>query len=248
MLKDRSLDKSVPIPLYYQLKTIILDEINRDEYPVGEMIPNENDISEIFGISRTTVRQAITELVQEEKLYRIKSKGTFVSKPKITQFVVNQNQRYDDHIRSTGRVPSTIILKKKIIQMPDCLIELGAGDKNMKAIYLYRKRLADDEPVMRMFSYLPFDKCEFLLNMDFTKNSLPDMLKTNENTKIHRITRTIEAIAAGPEDIKLLDMESGSPIQLITTIDYNYKDQVVCYTRSYYRGDQNKFFIEVIQK
>ena len=248
MLDARVIDKTIPIPFYYQLKTILLDEINRGEYPVGAMIPNENDISGIFSISRTTVRQAITELVQEGKLYRVKSKGTFVSKPKITQFVVNQNQRYDDHIRSTGRVPSTEILVKKIVPMPECLTELGCGDKTSKAFYLYRKRLADNEPVMRMFSYLPLDKCAFLLNIDFTKNSIPDVLKTNEDTRIHRITRTIEAIAAGPEDIRILDMEPGSPVQLITTIDYNSRNQAVCYTRSYYRGDQNKFFIEIAEK
>jgi len=248
MLTDRVLDKTVPIPLYYQLKTILLDEMNKGNYPVGGMIPNENDLSQLFDISRTTIRQAITELVQEGKLYRIKSKGTFVSKPKITQLVVNQNQRYDDYIRSTGRVPSTEVIEMKVIPMPDCLIKLGAGDKTSKAIYIYRKRLADGEPVMRMVSYLPFDKCEFILNADFTKSSLPDVLKTNENTRIHRITRTIEAIAAGPDDMKILDMEPGSPVLHITTIDYNHKNENVSYTRSFYRGDQNNFFIEIIEK
>src|SRR5215510_2366830 len=127
MLEERSLDKTVPIPLYYQLKTILIDEINSGEYPVGGMIPNKNELCDLFDISRTTIRQAISELVQEGKLYRIKSKGTFVSKPKITQMVVNQNQKYEDHIRSTGRIPSTEVLEQKVVPMPECLIELGAG-------------------------------------------------------------------------------------------------------------------------
>ena len=83
MLQDKQLNKNTPIPLYFQLKKLILDELDSGELPVGSMLPTENELIEMFGISRTTVRQAITELVQEGKLYRIKSKGTFVSKPKI---------------------------------------------------------------------------------------------------------------------------------------------------------------------
>ena len=77
MLLDSSkLDKSVPIPLYFQLKELILSEIKNGNYPSGSLIPTENELSEAFEISRTTVRQAITELVQEGWLYRVKSKGT----------------------------------------------------------------------------------------------------------------------------------------------------------------------------
>ena len=66
MLQDRRLDKSVPIPLYFQLKKFIAEEIDNGNYPPDSMIPTEKELSQIFDISRTTVRQAITELVQEE--------------------------------------------------------------------------------------------------------------------------------------------------------------------------------------
>ena len=59
------LDKNVPVPLYYQLKTAILDNIKSGTYEQGSMIPKEQDFCEILDISRTTVRQAITELVHE---------------------------------------------------------------------------------------------------------------------------------------------------------------------------------------
>lgn len=81
MLEDKRLDKDVPIPLYFQLEKLILEEIDNGNYPVGSMIPTEMELSQMFGISRTTVRQAISDLVREEHLYRIKSKGTFVAHP-----------------------------------------------------------------------------------------------------------------------------------------------------------------------
>ena len=62
MLGEKKLDKSVPIPLYFQLKTLLLDAIKRGDYPVNGMIPTEKELSEMFGISRTTVRQAVNSV------------------------------------------------------------------------------------------------------------------------------------------------------------------------------------------
>lgn len=74
LTKESKIDKSIPIPLYFQLKTLIMDEIKNGTYKVGNPIPTEKELSETFHISRTTVRQAITELVQEGWLYRIKAR------------------------------------------------------------------------------------------------------------------------------------------------------------------------------
>lgn len=77
---NRDLDK----PLYQQMKEYILKKINNGEYPSGEVIPTERELSESFEVSRYTVRRAITELVHAGYLYRVQGKGTFVfdGKPK----------------------------------------------------------------------------------------------------------------------------------------------------------------------
>ena len=94
--KTNRIDKSVPIPLYFQLKELILAEIKEGRYKSGDLIPTEKEISDAFQISRTTVRQAITELVQEGRLYRVKSKGTFVAQPKITQEFIRKIESFND--------------------------------------------------------------------------------------------------------------------------------------------------------
>ena len=103
MLGDQKLDKSVPIPLYFQLKSMLLDAIKRGDYPVDSMIPTEKELSEMFQISRTTVRQAITEMVQEGWLYRVKSKGTFVSRPKISQDFISRLTSFAEDMKSSGK-------------------------------------------------------------------------------------------------------------------------------------------------
>lgn len=73
------LDKHSYLPLYSQLKEVIVKKIDNGEYPTGSKIPSENELCEEFGLSRPTVRQAVSELVSEGKLQIIKGKGTFVT-------------------------------------------------------------------------------------------------------------------------------------------------------------------------
>ncbi|MGD2177061.1 MAG: extracellular solute-binding protein, partial [Anaerolineae bacterium] len=73
------IDKSVPIPLYYQLKQMIKGKIENGEYKPGDRLPTEQELCDMFGISRQPVRHALTELVYEGILYRRPGLGTFVS-------------------------------------------------------------------------------------------------------------------------------------------------------------------------
>ncbi len=79
------IDKKSPIPVYYQLMNIIMEKIKSGEYSVGSLIPSERDLSELLGISRMSVRQALHHLVNEGLLTREKGKGTFVTKMKFEQ-------------------------------------------------------------------------------------------------------------------------------------------------------------------
>lgn len=74
MIEDHVLNRSIPIPLYYQIKNIISSEIERGSYQPGDMIPTEEEMIRHFSVSSTTVRQAVTEMVQEGRLYRRKGK------------------------------------------------------------------------------------------------------------------------------------------------------------------------------
>jgi multiple sugar transport system substrate-binding protein len=73
------IDKSVPIPLYYQLKEMIKKKIESGEFKPGDRLPTEQELCEMFSISRTPVRQALTELTHEGILYRRPGLGTFIS-------------------------------------------------------------------------------------------------------------------------------------------------------------------------
>ena len=126
--ETKTIDKNIPVPLYYQLKELILEAINENKYTAGDVIPTEKEISSYYQISRTTVRQAIGELVQEGILYRVKSKGTFVAEPKIKQEYISKIQSFNDEILHRGMTPSTEVLQFRVLEGEEILFrESHAG-------------------------------------------------------------------------------------------------------------------------
>lgn len=246
MLNNYSLNKDTPVPLYYQLKTLLLDRIKDGTYRPGDLIPTENELSAMFDISRTTVRQAVTELVREGYLYRIKSKGTFVSKPKITQRVLNRYFSHDEAIRESGREMKIEILKKEVIPMPQFLIDLGAGKPGDKAIYLYRRRIVDGEPMARVESYMSYEKFSHFMDMNLEEYSIRELMGRNPQTRVYKLKRTIEAIPATKEDISLLEVVDGSAIQLMTTMRYNEAGEFLDVGYAHYRGDMSTIEVEIV--
>jgi ABC-type glycerol-3-phosphate transport system substrate-binding protein len=76
---NRKLDKGLAIPLYRQLKEILEERIREGEFRAGKRLPTEKELCQEFGVSRITVRQALSELINEGLLFRRQGSGTFVS-------------------------------------------------------------------------------------------------------------------------------------------------------------------------
>ena len=246
LLGSIKLDKSVPIPLYFQLKELILSEIKNGNYKIGSLIPTENELSDAYEISRTTVRQAITELVQEGWLYRVKSKGTFVSQPKISQDFIKKLESFNDQMMRLGMTPSTEVLDFKIMKAPEAVAKAFKISEKDNVIFLHRRRFANDNSIVTIKTYLPYDKCTFLMEHDFSKESLYKVLgEHGDETRIFQVQRMIEAIEANASDVEYLGTKRGKPIQYFTSIGYTAYGVPLEYSLARYRGDRNKFEITV---
>ena len=246
MLGDQKLDKSVPIPLYFQLKGILLDAIKCGDYPVDSAIPTEKELSEMFEISRTTVRQAITEMVQEGWLYRRASKGTFVSRRKIKQDFIKRLEPFNEQIARTGRKPGTELLEFKVCEMPGKIRSSFSLPEGKQYVYLHRRRFADDEPIVVLETFLPYEKCAFVLEHDLAQESLYNVLALDDETRICRVNRILEAVGANAQDAEALNVRRGKPVQMSTTIGYNSDDEPIEYSIARYRGDRNRFEVDLL--
>lgn len=242
---DHSIDKNTPVPLYYQLKTILVKEIESGNYRPGDSIPTEKELVEMYDVSRTTVRQAISELVQEGRLRRVKSKGTFVTQPKIKQNFIKKLESFNEQIRRMGCTPSTRVLEFGKIVVPDSYAVAMGLDFGDEVAYLRRLRFINQEPNVVVATYLPLDRCGFVLKHNFATESLYNVLALRPDTCICKVNRIAEAIAATTEDAQLLGVKVGQPIHSFVTTGYNANNQIVEYSLAHYRGDRNRFETEI---
>ena len=242
---ENRLDKDSPIPLYYQVERIIVEEIENGNYPVGSMIPTEKELSEFFDISRTTVRQAIIDLVREGKLYRVKSKGTFVKKQKINQDLEKTLQFFCSDVANSGGVARTEVLKLEKTELPANIARDAKMDDGSEVVVLSRLLFSNDDPVVKTDSY--FWKTDFskFKDKDFSKDSYLDILSSNQETALKKIVRTCEACKAGYEDEMYLKMQKGSPILYVKTWGYNENEELIEFTVSRHRGDYSKFTVTI---
>lgn len=239
------IDRNIPVPLYYQLKTLILEEIQNGNYPYGSKMPTEMEISHALELSRTTVRQAITELVSEGWLYRQKSKGTFVSRPKISQDFIQKLESFNDQMNRLGKVPRTEVMEMTVIDNDEDTRTHLNLDPEDKVIKLYRRRFADEEPLVLITTYLPYKVCKGILGVDLNVRPLYEVLEQDEDTKISYVKRRIEAVEATKEDGENLNMKKGKPILYFKSIGYNIKDEPIEYSLARYCGDRSAFEITV---
>ncbi len=240
----KSIDKNVPVPMYYQLKKIILDMIKEGELKPGDMIPTELELSNLYGISRTTTRQAIMELVMEGQLYRIKSKGTFVAEKRVIQDFTNVIRASHNLLQAQDVKTTTKVLELSVIDGNELIcrmLQLGDGEK---VVHLRRLRFVNDEPNVLADAYLPL-KCKDMLKMDMNKTGLYEFLDMREDTSPVKAIRELEAISADEEEAGLLGIMEGDPIQLTTSVTYVKDGTPIEYSIAKFRGDRNVFRCEV---
>ena len=239
------LDNKSPLPLYFQLKEYIENQISSNVWQPGQRIVSELELSQQFQVSRTTVRQAIGELVNEGKLVRIQGKGTFVSEINIDKQIQKITGFTQDMI-ARGIVPSSEILDFKVVPCPPkAAKELGINESG-SAILLKRLRKGNDKTIAVESAYLPHTRFKDILSEKMESNSLYAVLEKKYDIFPSHAKQIIECIKCPSDPAGLLTLEVNSPVFLIITISFDEKNQPFEYTEGYYRGDRYKLHMNII--
>ena len=240
---DATINKDSPVPLYYQLKQFLWEIIKRSR--VGDPIPPESEICDRFGISRPTVRQAVSALVTEGYLERKKGRGTFVTEPKIRRDFLLVMESFNKEMTERGIKPTTKMINLSEDYPDEVVAEKLMSGVSEKVFYLRRLRLVQSKPLFVVNSYIPVAKAPGLRNYDLEANSLHAILQVEYGYKFERAVRTIEIQLAEPAEAELLEVEVGSPIHYVETVIYTSDNHPLKYARTWYRGDRSRFSYEL---
>ena len=140
------LDRNSPVPLYYQVKQILLEKLDKGTWKPGDLVPSEQELQELYGVSRITVRQALTELTHEGRFERHRGQGTFVANK---QLVHNPEKRISitELMRQQEIEPEWRIRERDFVTpLPNIQEQLGVRS-NSKVYFVDLILHADGEPI-----------------------------------------------------------------------------------------------------
>lgn len=215
MTSTTTIDRTSPIPLYFQLKQILLEQIDTGTWQPGDLIPGEQDLQDTYGLSRTTVRQTLADLVHEGRLYRQRGRGTFVTQPK---FAHDPNVRPGaaEYIHSEGLTPGwEVISADWEANPPDGVCKKLQVPEDARVFRIHRLRLANDKPIGYHYAYVP-ESIVPHLNLDkLIEGGSLRYLRNAPQMHNSVAQRAIEATAANGPEVQLLSATIGEPILTI---------------------------------
>lgn len=227
-------DSAAAEPKYYAVKRHLLEFIGSLE--PGAAVPTERELALRMTTSRTTVRQALSELVVEGRLVRRQGSGTYVAEPKITWPLYLAS--FTEQVKASGFAPSAEVLATQRIAATAELAARLAIAPRAPVYKLDRLRLADNWPVAVETSWLPAERFPGLTRLIRVHGSLHEILSSHFATSLRAGEESIETAPATPREAGPLQVDVGTPMLVVSRQNFDAARAVVEFGRTWFRGDR----------
>ena len=239
------IDKNSPLPLYFQLQNKLLEKIKDGTYPQNKALPTEHELIQSYGVSRTTVRQAIDNLVKEGYIEKRRGVGTFVAeREKLNSWDLGSLKSFEEAFKESNHKIRTEALSIKAIKL-DSKLQQIFGDKEKEVYELERVRFIDERPAMSIITFVPASIFSNMDRYDFSSVSLYKTMSEEYNINICYAEKEFRVVAEGREDAQKLKLKVGSPLQEVRTITYDDNNRVIEYSISRDSGDISTYKIKL---
>lgn len=233
----RAASKGSPMPLYYQVEKDMRNRIENGTWKLGEQLPSEGDLCTLYGVSRTTIRQAISALVDEGLIVRERGRGSFVRGPVITAGARGLTSFSDEmaaigmrasaHVLSIRKEPASIELAKRL-----SLIETA------EVVVIYRLRYANGTPIGLQTAYLPAERFPGLEQADLAEQSLYKYLEDSYGTFVAEAEEIFSTTSITAKDANLLGTYEGACGFYVERLTFNQAKEPFEFVTSIMRGDR----------
>ncbi|MDZ5711395.1 GntR family transcriptional regulator [Jeotgalibacillus haloalkalitolerans] len=237
------LDATSGEALYLQVKDILISRIEQKIWNAGDLIPTEQELMKEFDVSRTTIRQAISILVQENLLEKKQGRGTIV-RPSLIVGSLKKLKGFAEEVMDRGMQPRSKLIRA---QKTNALFEeksiLGVPEDGY--IYLVeRVRFADDIPLAVERSCWPPHIGEILMNEDLDNAHFYEILERN-GIFLNRAKDKISAINATVHEADLLGIRPGEALLEMSRLSFGLNEKPLELTKTKYRSDQYHYTIDL---
>ena len=240
--------KATSLPLYEQVKDKLQQKIQQGEYTPLSQLPSEHELSELFQVSRITVRQALHKLSQEGLVFKVHGKGTFVSKPKAYQNIT-QLQGFAEAMSHTGHQILNEVLSVEFIEAPIKVASKLKVSVRSKVTEIKRVRLLNNEPVSYELTYLPAYLGEKLVEngIDFRSTDIFSALEHELQQPLGYADLNIDAIQADDELAQLLSIDVHTPILRVERLTHDANNHPIDYEYLYFSGESFQYQLRIFR-
>lgn len=242
------IDRRSPLPLYIQLKDILLQELDEGRYPPGSNFPPEMTLVDQYSLSRATVRQAIKDLEHEGYISRIQGKGTIVIREKSSlKRGLSQLTSFTEDMKAHGYETTTKILNYEITPAPFHIAESMQIQENKPLIHINRLRVVNKIPVAINTSYVNLPEGICMSREDLERTVSLYTLFELKKIPLLESDKTIEAISANEEQATLLGVPMGNPLLKVEGVVYTLMHQPLEHHVVISRSDMYKYSLHLLR-
>jgi len=201
-----TIDRTSPVPLYFQLAQHFEAAIRSGALKVGSRLDNEVQLAERLGLSRPTVRAAFQYLSNKGLVVRKRGAGTLVANERIDRDV-ELTSLYDD-LAAAGRSPGTKVIRNEVTHATDAVAAALQLPEPAMVVSLERIRLADGEPIALMHNFLPTGLVHLSIDM-LEQHGLYELLRAS-GIRLGSATQRMCAKNASAPEARILHENRGA--------------------------------------
>lgn len=228
--------------LAHQRLSALLD---RGVYPAGSRLPGERALAAELGVSRSTLRLALTRLAEEGRLTASAQRGWFVPQLLLGE-PPSQLISFTELAAQRGLHATAVVLSEN--RRPATFEE--ASDLQIAAaapvVEIVRLRRMDGVPITVETAVLPLRRVSWLPGVDLTDRSLYQVLEEHD-LKVHRSTYTVQAMVAGEWEATQLELPLGAAVLVARDVTYTVDRTPLIITVNRYRGDAYRFTADLFR-
>ncbi|HEL0645946.1 GntR family transcriptional regulator [Streptococcus equi] len=229
------------LPAYIKIHDAIKKDIEKEVWTIGSRLPSERDLAEHFEVSRMTLRQAITLLVEEGILERRVGSGTYVASHRV-QERMRGTTSFTEIVNSQGRKPSSKLISYQRQLAGDTEINQLHLEESDYVIRMERIRYADKVPLVYEVASIPEKFIKNVKKTDITEHFFQTL--TSNGYEIGKSQQTIYAKIASERVASYLEVAKGHAILALTQVSFFTDGRPFEYVRSQYVGDRFEFYLE----
>ena len=238
-----TLERSNPLPLYYQLKEVLKQQIHSGHLAPHSAIPSEPELVTSYHVSRATVRQALSELVHEGLLYRQHGKGTFVCEPRVQQRL-SELSSLTQEIQRQGKRPGGLLLVSELVRGSVAVRERLSLLDTEQAVRFERLRSADDIPIAYEVDYLPYPRAAGIYQraQEVANGSLYNIMNS-EGLNPYIVEQKIRADSATVREAELLRIQPSEVGLRFTATTFDLTGSPIGYSELFFPGPEYNFHV-----